>query len=69
MAQLGGVRLPGTEAGIKGAVVAAKVLALTGVDLLTDRGLLERAKRFFEQASGGREYLSPVPEGQAPPVP
>lgn len=59
----------GTEAGIRAAVVAAKVLALTGVDLLTDPGLVERARAFFDQASGGRDYVSPLPEGQTPPVP
>lgn len=59
----------GTEAGIQGAVVAAQVLTLTGVDLLTDPGLVERAQAFFDQASGGREYVSPLPEGQTPPVP
>jgi len=59
----------GTGAGVKGAVVAAKVLALTGVDLLTDPELVEEARAFFQEASGGRAYESPIPEHQPPPVP
>ena len=59
----------GTEAGVKGAVVAAKVLALTGADLLTDADLVEKARSFFQEASGDRGYESPIPEDQAPPVP
>jgi len=59
----------GTEAGVKGAVVAAKVLALTGVDLLTDPALLERAQEFFREARGDEPYRSPIPEDQPPPVP
>jgi aminobenzoyl-glutamate utilization protein B len=59
----------GTEAGVKGAVVAAEVLALTGVDLLTDPDLVERAKAFFLDASGGRPYESPIPKDQPPPLP
>lgn len=50
----------GTTAGIKGAVNAAKVLALTGVDLLTDPGLLEAAKKDFAERSNGVPYRSPL---------
>ncbi len=59
----------GTTAGIKGAVVAAKVIALTGIDLLTDADLLRRAKEVFLQQTGGAVYQSPLPPGQPPPVP
>ncbi|MFQ5569573.1 MAG: amidohydrolase [Rhodothermales bacterium] len=59
----------GTDAGVKGAVVAAKVLALTGIDLLTDEDLLEEAKTFFEEQTGGAPYTSPIPQDQAPPLP
>ena len=59
----------GTDAGVKGAVVAAKVLALTGVDLLTDAGLLQEAKAFFEEKTGGQPYRSPIPQDQAAPLP
>ena len=59
----------GTDAGVKGAVVAAKVLALTGVDLLTDAELLQEAKAFFEEKTAGRLYQSPIPQDQAAPLP
>ncbi|MFC1481621.1 amidohydrolase [Candidatus Neomarinimicrobiota bacterium] len=54
----------GTAAGRKGAVVAAKVLAATGVDLLMDRQLLRTAKSYFNKASGGKPYESPIPVDQ-----
>ena len=50
----------GTEAGRKGAVVAAKIIAATGVDLLTDEELLSEAKEFHAEASEGRTYVSPL---------
>lgn len=59
----------GTEAGVKGAVVAAKVIALTGVDLLTDPEVLAEAQAFFEEQTGGAPYRSPIPKDQAPPLP
>ena len=59
----------GTDAGVKGAVVAAKVLALTGTDLLTDPDLLREARAFFEEKTGGKPYQSPVPQDQAVPLP
>ncbi len=59
----------GTEAGVKGAVVAAKVLGLTGIDLLTDAALREKAKAFFLEKTGGKPYESPIPKDQKPPLP
>ncbi len=59
----------GTEAGLKGANVAAKVIALTGIDLLADADLLARAKAFFQKATEGKPYRSPVPQDQTPPMP
>jgi aminobenzoyl-glutamate utilization protein B len=59
----------GTEGSVRGAVVAAKVLALTGVDLLTKPELLAEARAFFLEKTGGKPYVSPVPEGQGPPLP
>lgn len=58
----------GTAAGRKGAVVAAKVIAATGVDLLTRPELLTAAKEFFEKATGGKPYESPIPADQPSPV-
>jgi len=59
----------GTDAGVKGAVVAAKVLALTGIDLLTDPNLLREAAAFFREITEGKPYTSPIPQDQAPPLP
>ncbi len=59
----------GTDAAVKGAMVAAKVLALTGVDLLTDARLREEAREFFEEQTGGKPYRSPIPQDQAVPLP
>jgi aminobenzoyl-glutamate utilization protein B len=59
----------GTEAGVKGAVVAAKVIGLTGVDLLTDPDLLQEAQAFFDEQTDGEPYQSPIPQDQAPPLP
>lgn len=59
----------GTGAGIKGAVVATKAIALMGADLLSDADLLKRSKEFFRQATKGKTYQSPVPMDQKPPLP
>lgn len=58
----------GTLASRKGAVVAAKVIAATGTDLLTAPTLLEDSKAFFLKATGGKPYQSPIPVEQKPPV-
>jgi len=58
----------GTRAGRKGAVVAAKVIATTGIDLLTDPALLKEAKSFFLKASDGKPYQSPLPDDQESPL-
>jgi aminobenzoyl-glutamate utilization protein B len=59
----------GREGSVEGARVAAKVLALTGVDLLLNPELVQEARAFFEEKTGGEPYISPVPEGQKPPDP
>ncbi len=59
----------GTAAGRKGAVVAAKVIAATGIDLLTKAELLGAARSYFQSATGGRAYRSPLPKAQQPPLP
>jgi aminobenzoyl-glutamate utilization protein B len=58
--------LPGAS---RGSVVAAKVLAATGVDLLTDPQLLAGAQDFFKNKADGRPYTSPLPVDQKPPLP
>lgn len=59
----------GHEGSVEAADVAARVMALTGVDLLTRPELLEEARRHFQEATDGAPYRSPLPEGQPPPVP
>jgi aminobenzoyl-glutamate utilization protein B len=58
--------LPGAG---KVATQAAKILALTGVDLLTQPKLLEAARADFAKRTAGRPYRSPIPAGQKPPLP
>ena len=59
----------GTPAAVKGGVVATKVIALTGFDLLTDAELRQQARATFDELTNGAPYESPIPEDQAPPVP
>ena len=58
----------GTRASRKGAVVAAKVIAATGIDLLTKPTLLKESKAFFLKATDGKTYQSPIPLNQKPPI-
>ena len=59
----------GTEGAVNSAYVAAKVLALTGVDMLMDADLMKRAKEAFLEGTGGKSYQSPIPIDQKPPLP
>ena len=59
----------GTAGAWKGAQVAAKALALMGAELLLDTDLLRRAKEAHAAETGGRPYQSPIPTGQAVPLP
>ena len=59
----------GTSGGLKGAVVAAKVIALTATDMLADPDLLAAARKDFLERSGGEPYRSPIPADQPPPLP
>ena len=54
----------GTAAGFKGAVVATKVLVLSGVDLFTNSKLLADAKAYFDEQTQGKPYKSPIPKDQ-----
>ena len=49
--------------------MAAKVLALTAVDLLLKPELVQEARAFFEEKTEGKPYVSPVPADQKPPMP
>jgi aminobenzoyl-glutamate utilization protein B len=59
----------GMEGSVRGAEVAAKVLALTGMDVLLDADLLKEATDFFNEKTEGKPYVSPVPADQQPILP
>ena len=58
----------GMSIGRKGMVAAAKTLALTAVDLLTDPQQVAAARASFNQRRAGHEYRSRVPADQKPPL-
>jgi aminobenzoyl-glutamate utilization protein B len=58
--------IPGAS---KAADVAAKVIAATGLDLLTNPELLAQARADFQRKTAGKPYRSAIPAGQKPPVP
>jgi aminobenzoyl-glutamate utilization protein B len=57
----------GSPIGHKGLLVAAKVLALSAVDLLQDPHALQDARADFQERRKGREYTTKVPKGQKAP--
>ncbi|WP_420633370.1 amidohydrolase [Candidatus Palauibacter sp.] len=59
----------GTEWAAAAADVAARVLAMTGMDLLTDPDLLEAAQAAHREATAGRPWRAAIPRDQKPPVP
>ena len=59
----------GTEGSVKGAEVAAKVLALTGSGPTPESGVGAEARAFFDEKTDGKPYVSPVPADQKPPMP
>ena len=56
----------GSSVGFKGMLLAAKALALTGLDLFTRPELLAEARAEFERRKKGARYVSPVPDGATP---
>jgi aminobenzoyl-glutamate utilization protein B len=62
------VACAGSTIGRKGMVNAAKVLALTAVDLLTQPQLVADARADFEKQRAGKDYRSRIPAGQKPPI-
>lgn len=59
----------GRDGAVLAAYTAAKVLAMTAVDLLTNPELVRQARSFFQEKTGERPYVSPVPPDQPPPLP
>jgi len=54
--------------GRKGMLVAAKVLAATAVDLLTDAPAIAKAKVEFTKSTNGKPYVCPFPADAVPKV-
>ena len=61
------VAASGSDIGFKGAIFAAKALALSTLDLFTKPDLLQAARAEFQQSTGGKPYVSPLPEGTLVP--
>jgi aminobenzoyl-glutamate utilization protein B len=57
----------GSPIGHKGMLVAAKVLALSTVELLQDGHALEEAKADFQERLKSRKYTTKIPKGQKAP--
>ena len=58
----------GSGIGFKGMMLAAKVLALTALDLMRKKDVLEAAQNEFKSVTGGKEkYKTALPEGAAVP--
>jgi aminobenzoyl-glutamate utilization protein B len=57
----------GSPIGHKGMLVAAKVLALSVVDLLQEPQALKDARADFGERMKGRKYTTRIPSGQKPP--
>jgi len=49
-------------------MVAAKTMALTGLDLLTDKALLENAKKEFNEARGADFKYKAILGDRKPPL-
>ncbi len=58
----------GTSIGRKGAIAAARVLAATGLDIMTDAELRQAARADFEQRTSGKPYVSPLPPEMEHPL-
>ena len=58
----------GMSIGEQGMVVAAKAIALTGLDLLTDASLVQAAKDDLKKQTAGRSYYTAIPADQKPPL-
>jgi aminobenzoyl-glutamate utilization protein B len=62
------VACSGSSVGLKGMEVAAKALALSALELITNPAELAAAKESFDKQRAGRSYRSRLPAGQKPPL-
>ena len=58
----------GVGLGHKSLIFAAKVMAATAIDLLTDEDLLKRAKEEHKRRLSGKKYRCPIPPDAKPPL-
>jgi len=58
----------GVGLGHKSAIFAAKVMAATAIDLLTNQQIIAKAKEEHKKRIGGKQYKSPIPSGHKPPI-
>ena len=54
--------------GFKAMNIATKVLAASGIEILMDKKIVEKAREEFAEKTEGFTYKSAVPEGQKPPI-
>ena len=62
------VACAGSTIGHKSLVFAAKTMAGTALELLTDKDLLHKAKKEHQERLNGRIYQTPLPEGVEVPL-
>ena len=58
----------GSGIGFKGMMLAAKVLGLVGLDLLTTPELVREARDELARNTGNKRYVSPLPNDVRPPI-
>jgi aminobenzoyl-glutamate utilization protein B len=58
----------GSSIGEKGTIYAAKVLAISALDLFQKPDLIKAARAEWTEQMKGRKYTSLIPKGQKPPV-
>ena len=58
----------GMSIGLKGAMQAARALAWTGIDIMTDAELRQAARADFERRVSGQPYVSPLPPEMKQPL-
>ncbi len=56
----------GHDIGFRGMDFAAKAMALTGFELMTNAEALSSAQTEFKDKTGGKQYVSPLPEDAVP---
>jgi len=54
--------------GHKSLIFASKVIATSGLDLLTDSGLRDAAWKEHAERTMGKEYKTPIPADMKPPL-